>query len=482
MTTINNLPPLETLSKDLIFPAVDNSTSPGTTVKVSLDQLVALSAGPRGYPGVPGPQGPSGPRGAAGIDSTVSGFSGYSGNAGNNGSSGYSGQNGVSGASGYSGKNGPTGSSGTSGFSGVIGLSGVSGFSGYSGRSGRAGPVGLAGQSGNSGFSGFSGYSGRSGFPGASGFSGVKGVSGLAGQSGTSGISGYSGNSGYSGAKGLPGATGNSGFSGVPGPSGPQGEQGTSGYSGYSGIPGPQGVANIGDITFNGVEIYGLNNSLVLKANPADTTYGIEVYNSIDNDTHIRPVDRAQGIAVGFGYGSGGSHVRVEGSNGQYGTPGSGDRVAIVASDGTSTSEWIFSNTGTIFLPDQSEITTAGIPRMGVFDGAQTVALDTNMNGKFIFFNNNTAAQSSTILIPANADNPLPIGFTLSVVIGDFSSMPVQVNAAGNPDVSILASGNSTLGAGYWEFGGSAAPGLYSILKIDTNTWLLDGPLVSVVS
>jgi hypothetical protein len=66
MTTINNLPELSTLTTQLIFPAMDLSTDPAITKKVSVAQLVALSAGPRGYPGVPGVRGPSGPQGIQG--------------------------------------------------------------------------------------------------------------------------------------------------------------------------------------------------------------------------------------------------------------------------------------------------------------------------------------------------------------------------------------------------------------------------------
>jgi hypothetical protein len=66
MTTINNLPELSTLTTQLILPAMDLSTSPAVTKKVTVAQLAALAAGPRGYPGVPGVRGPSGPQGLQG--------------------------------------------------------------------------------------------------------------------------------------------------------------------------------------------------------------------------------------------------------------------------------------------------------------------------------------------------------------------------------------------------------------------------------
>lgn len=66
MTTISNLPSLNTLTNQLIFPAVDLSDGNGITKKVTLQQLVTLSVGPRGPAGVAGTIGPSGPQGPSG--------------------------------------------------------------------------------------------------------------------------------------------------------------------------------------------------------------------------------------------------------------------------------------------------------------------------------------------------------------------------------------------------------------------------------
>jgi hypothetical protein len=65
MTQIVNLPSLTTITNSLIFPAADISDG-NRTKKVTLAQLVALSAGPRGPAGVAGTQGPIGPVGPTG--------------------------------------------------------------------------------------------------------------------------------------------------------------------------------------------------------------------------------------------------------------------------------------------------------------------------------------------------------------------------------------------------------------------------------
>ena len=104
------------------------------------------------------------------------------------------------------------------------------------------------------------------------------------------------------------------------------------------------------------------NAALILKAEsvedaPWSADYGVKVFNSIDNDTHLSPLTRQKGISLGFAYGQG-SHVRVEGTDGQWGTQGSGDRVAIYAqsTDGQNTAEWLFDNDGNLYLPDNGDI------------------------------------------------------------------------------------------------------------------------------
>lgn len=65
MTRIVDLPALTTITNSLVFIA-DDTADGNRSKKVTLAQLVALSAGPRGLPGAEGPTGPTGPSGPAG--------------------------------------------------------------------------------------------------------------------------------------------------------------------------------------------------------------------------------------------------------------------------------------------------------------------------------------------------------------------------------------------------------------------------------
>jgi hypothetical protein len=142
------------------------------------------------------------------------------------------------------------------------------------------------------------------------------------------------------------------------------------------------GSGSTGDVTFTGTTITGTGNTLTLKAD-STADYGLELFNSIDNDTHLRPLQRGKGVAIGFGYGMG-SHIRVEGTDGQGGVPNSGDRVGIFAmdTDTSNSAEWIFDNDGSLTFPDSSVQTTALIQGQHLFlmDAVNIAATFTAVN------------------------------------------------------------------------------------------------------
>lgn len=128
---------------------------------------------------------------------------------------------------------------------------------------------------------------------------------------------------------------------------------------------------------------------------------------------------------------------------------------------------------------DGSEFGHVGIARHSVNNGGgNDIWLNADMNGKFIYFGDNPNYNSSTIRIPANYDTALPIGYTVTAITNQFSSQSVYVNNDGNGDVQILANGNSNTGNYWWGFAGDGVPGIYTIMKVDTNVWMLAGPNV----
>lgn len=158
MTIISNLPAADlTTTTNLVLPVVDISTGvPGSTKKITVEELVILGTG-------------------------FNGSVGYTGSAGIDGIQGYTGSNGAYAAMGFVGSKGDAG--------GYTGSKGNIGFVGSKGDAGFYGSVGFTGSSGT----GFTGYTGS-----ASTNRGYTGSSGL-GYTGSK-SAGYIGSSGASGA------------------------------------------------------------------------------------------------------------------------------------------------------------------------------------------------------------------------------------------------------------------------------------------
>jgi len=120
--------------------------------------------------------------------------------------------------------------------------------------------------------------------------------------------------------------------------------------------------------------------------------------------------------------------------------------------------------------------TVAGIERHSASAGNDTITLATEHNGKFLYYDGSNG--NSTIYIPSNANSPLPIGYTVTVVIGNFNGNRLYVNSNNNSDVVFYVAGQTPNGSIWWTFGNDGFPGTYTIMKVDTDTWMLTGPTV----
>jgi hypothetical protein len=142
---------------------------------------------------------------------------------------------------------------------------------------------------------------------------------------------------------------------------------------------------------------------------------------------------------------------------------------------------YVLGGEGKLVFVDGSELKSAGIARHSVDNGDNTTWLNASMNGKFIYYADNPGGFNSTIRVPTNADTPLPIGFTLTIVMGDFNNSRIYVNNDGNSDVQILVAGSDNFSNNYWQCNANtSAAGVYTIMKVDTNTWMLAGPDITV--
>ena len=234
---------------------------------------------------------------------------------------------------------------------------------------------------------------------------------------------------------------------------------------------GSGGSGDTGNVTFSNTTITGLSNSLTFKAD-STADYGLELFNSIDNDTHLRPLTRDKGVAIGFGYGMG-SHIRVEGTNGQGGVPNSGDRVGIFAmdTDTGNSAEWIFDNDGVLTLPADGDILNA--------DGYSVIkSLPQNQQSSS---NNYTLTLSDAgkhilkdegggygVEVPTNASVAFPIGTVITIVSGDSWTYIYPVDFE---TTEVWGAGFNQASTGWYIPNNSMA----TLLKIGTDKWMLSG-------
>ena len=134
-----------------------------------------------------------------------------------------------------------------------------------------------------------------------------------------------------------------------------------------------------------------------------------------------------------------------------------------------------FTMTETVIGDTPAAATVAGIERHSASAGDDNLTLSEEHNGKFLYYNGSNG--NSWIYIPSNSDVALPIGFTVTVVMDEFNGNRIYVNNnTGSQNATINASGFNYNQTNYWKFGQDGKSGIYTIMKVDTDRWMLAGP------
>jgi hypothetical protein len=140
------------------------------------------------------------------------------------------------------------------------------------------------------------------------------------------------------------------------------------------------------------------------------------------------------------------------------------------------------SNTFTMtenIIGEAAATTVAGIERHSASEGDTNITLAEEHNGKFLYYNGSNG--NSWIYCPSNSDTALPIGFTVTVVMDNFNGNRIYVNNnTGSQNATINASGFDYNQTNYWKFGQDGKSGVYTIMKVDTDRWMLAGPDITV--
>lgn len=130
-------------------------------------------------------------------------------------------------------------------------------------------------------------------------------------------------------------------------------------------------------------------------------------------------------------------------------------------------------------IGEEEVAAVAGIERHSASEGDNNITLAEEHNGKFLYYNGSNG--NSWIYCPSNSDVALPIGFTVTVVMDNFNGNYVYVNNnTGNQNATINASGFNYNQSNYWRFGQDGKSGVYTIMKVDTDRWMLAGPDITI--
>jgi hypothetical protein len=104
------------------------------------------------------------------------------------------------------------------------------------------------------------------------------------------------------------------------------------------------------------------------------------------------------------------------------------------------------------------------------------------MNGKFLYFYGTNG--NSTVLVPSDNDVSLPIGYTVTMIVDDFNGNRVYVNNnTGESTAVINAVGQNPGTTNSWDLNSTTNNGkcgVYTLMKVDTNRWMLAGPDIVV--
>ena len=139
-----------------------------------------------------------------------------------------------------------------------------------------------------------------------------------------------------------------------------------------------------------------------------------------------------------------------------------------------------------IVFEDGTELTTANSTAAKLITqprGPQddtTIWLDLNDIGTQIYFDGHYGGYNCWVYVPASYDVNFPIGSAITFIVGNNDGSYVYINADGNSDVRILANGFGVTSNynSWWRVAGSSNTEVYTLLKVDTDTWVLSGPNV----
>ncbi|CAB4129148.1 Collagen triple helix repeat [uncultured Caudovirales phage] len=166
----------------------------------------------------------------------------------------------------------------------------------------------------------------------------------------------------------------------------------------------------------------------------------------------------------------------------RVGTNGSAPFDIVTDFNGTQNTWRFGGELGNFTVPEGGNIIGGGMGRYATYDGTSSsdIVLSAGFNGQFLHFNGSNG--NMTIRVPHTTDVLLQIGFIVTIVMDDFGGNIVYINNDyGTDTATINAVGFAPGTTGYWRIGAAGnVTGIYTLMKVDTDRWILSGPDVQV--
>jgi hypothetical protein len=118
------------------------------------------------------------------------------------------------------------------------------------------------------------------------------------------------------------------------------------------------------------------------------------------------------------------------------------------------------------------------IPLTQIMTGEETTYLNEGHRGGFII----SRYGADIINVPTHTQDPLRIGMVVTIIL-DQPENNNRVYVTGQDDgtdtVVIRPVGSDVYNNRYWSVGGDNVQGLYTLMKIDKNVWMLSGATIN---
>jgi hypothetical protein len=81
-----------------------------------------------------------------------------------------------------------------------------------------------------------------------------------------------------------------------------------------------------------------------------------------------------------------------------------------------------------------------------------------------------------TLRVPSDAEVDFPIGAVITIVVDNFDGHSFYIT--GHSSVTVIAAGYNIWDIRDWRCAGDGNADIYTLMKLDSNRWIISGPVI----